>query len=213
MTTISDVVTQIQTRRDQVPAGRALLVALSGIDGSGKGYLSSQIADRLTALSIRTALLHLDGWLNLPPVRFGKERPGEHFYEHAFRFEEMFARLVLPLRQTRSIHLVADFTEETAIAYRPHTYQFEDIEVILLEGIFLLKPAFRNHYDLTVWIDCTFETALERALQRGQEDLPESETIQAYQTIFFPAQRVHFDRDNPRAAAELIVINDPRLET
>ncbi len=36
MTTIREVVTAIQTRRSELPPGRALL-ALSGIDGSGKG--------------------------------------------------------------------------------------------------------------------------------------------------------------------------------
>jgi hypothetical protein len=58
---------------------------------------------------------------------------------------------------------------------------------------------------------CSFETALERALHRGQEELPPDETISAYQTIYFPAQRIHFARDDPRRAADLIISNDPQL--
>src|SRR5262249_45025356 len=163
----------------------------------------------LTNLLIRSALIHVDGWLNLPPVRFSRERPAEQFYQHAFRFEEMFARLVLPLRDNRSIHLIADFTEETATAYRPQEYRFEGIAVIVLRGVFLLKPPYRGHYDLAIWVDCTFETALERSLQRRQEDLPTAETIRAYETIFFPAQRLHLTQDHPREAADLIIVNDP----
>lgn len=45
------------------------------------------------------------------------------------------------------------------------------------------------------WLDCTFETALERALRRGQEGLRLGETIRAYPAIYCPAQRIHFARD------------------
>jgi len=148
---------------------------------------------------------------NLPARRFSQVRPGEHFYENAIRFQELFDQLVLPLRGRRTHEVVADFAEETATAYRPHPYRFEDIDVILLEGIFLFKRAWRPHFDLALWVDCTFETALERALRRGQEGLLPDETIRAYETIYFPAQRIHFARDEPRAGADLVVPNDHRL--
>lgn len=35
--------------------------------------------------------------------------------------------------------------------------------------------------------------------------------MRAYETIYFPAQRVHFERDRPRDAADVVVVNDPRL--
>jgi uridine kinase len=41
--------------------------------------------------------------------------------------------------------------------------------------------------------------------------LPRDETIHAYQSIYFPAQEIHFARDDPRRSADLIVPNDPRL--
>jgi len=157
------------------------------------------------------ANINIDGWLNLPARRFSQDRPGEHFYEHAIRFEELFDQLVLPLRARRTHEVVADFAEETATAYRPHAYRYENVDVILLEGIFLFKRAWRPHFDLALWLDCTFETALERALRRGQEGLPPGETIRAYETIYFPAQRIHFARDEPRAGADLVVPNDHRL--
>jgi uridine kinase len=122
----------------------------------------------------------------------------------------MFAQLVLPLRDHRSLRVEVDFAEETAVAYRKHTYEFQDIEVIVLEGIYLLKRAFQTYYDLSVWIDCSFETALKRALARGQEGLPPEATVSAYRTIYFPAQELHVVRDDPRTAATAIVDNDPR---
>jgi uridine kinase len=77
-----------------------------------------------------------------------------------------------------------------------------------LQGIFLFKQAYRSLFDLAIWVDCTFATALARALQRAQEGLPLAETIAAYETIYFPAQRIHLDQDNPRGSADLILDND-----
>jgi uridine kinase len=202
----------ILRQRRRTPAGQSALVALSGIDGAGKGYLGARLAERLRAEGCNAALLGVDGWLNLPSRRFSADDPAGHFYRHAIRSDEMFARLVLPLRDRRSIRLEADFTDETATTYRSHVYEHHDVDVILLEGIYLLRRDLRAHYDLSIWIECTFETALERALARAQEGMSPRETIRAYETIYFPAQRIHFERDEPCAAASLVIVNDPRLE-
>jgi uridine kinase len=123
----------------------------------------------------------------------------------------MFSQLVHPLRNHRSMRVEAEYADETAAQYRRYIYDFRDIDVIVLDGIYLLKQPFQTYYDLSVWIDCTFETALERAIVRAQEGLSAEETARAYRTTYFPAQEIHFKQDNPRAAATLILNNDARL--
>ncbi|MEA5420302.1 hypothetical protein VB712_13810 [Spirulina sp. CCNP1310] len=185
-----------------------MLVAITGIDGCGKGYMARHIAQALETQGFKIATINIDGWLNLPPVRFSQSHPAEHFYQYAFRFEQMFSQLVLPLRQARSLQLEADFTEETATNYRKHWYHFEAIDIILLEGIYLLKCEWQTHYDLSFWIKCSFETALQRAIDRAQEGLSPEATVAAYQRIYFPAQAIHFQRDTPHRAATSIINND-----
>jgi uridine kinase len=211
MTDLGLAVEKILSQRKEVPWDRGLLVGITGIDGSGKGYLTEKMVQRLREHDVKAAGISVDGWLNLPSKRFNPENPAEHFYGHAIRFEEMFGQLIEPLIRSRSCRLVADFTEETATRYRKHIYHFENIDVVVLEGIFLLKPEYRRYFDLTFWTDCTFETALERALQRRQEGQSASETIQAYQTIYFPAQQIHFARDSPKEVADVILVNDLRI--
>jgi uridine kinase len=191
----------------QTAAGRSALVGVTGIDGSGKGYLCNRLARQLADHGARVALISVDGWLNLPATRFNPANPAEHFYQHSIRFDEMFEQLVLPLRHRRSVRVETDYVEETAGAYRRHLYEFQEIDIILLEGIYLLKRQFQGFYDLSFWIDCSFATALERAIFRGQEGLSPQETIAAYRTIYFPAQEIHFQRDHPRAAADSVIDN------
>jgi uridine kinase len=192
-----------------VSRSRALLVAVSGIDGAGKGHVSRRVAASLTARGLRVAALSVDPWLRLPHERFDPADPAMHFYEHAIRFEEMFETVVFPLCDRRSIRIEADAAEETATAYHRRLWEFDDVDVVLLEGIYLLRRHYRSHYDLACWLDCSFETALERAIARGQEGLGFEETVRAYRSIYFPAQEIHFERDSPRESADVVLSNDP----
>jgi uridine kinase len=205
------VVQEMVAKRRLLPGYRSVLVGISGIDASGKGHVTARLVAALRAQGLHAVGINLDGWLNLPAKRFSRERPAEHFYENALRFEELFEQLILPLRQRRSLRLEAALVEETADDFHRHVYEFEDVDAILLEGIFLFKQAYRPLFDLAVWVDCSFETALERALARGQEGLPAEETVRAYETIYFPAQRLHFRVDSPRGSADHILPNDARL--
>jgi uridine kinase len=198
-----DVVSELRRRQ---PPG-SLLVAVSGIDGSGKTTLSVRLAAALEALGVRTALIHLDPWHTPPSVRFAAEDPGGHFYANAFRFRELFERLVNPLRRARSLHLCIDLTRLPENDLVTRTYDFEGVDVIVLEGIFLLKRELAARYDLAYWIECPFETALRRALARNQEGEEEEALRRDYETIYFPAQRIHLDNDHPHAAARAVIDN------
>lgn len=207
MTSFEELCVAVETARNQMPASKALLVGISGIDARGKGYVAAKLAASLEQRGLRCGVINADGWLNLPHIRFTTEDKARHFYQNAICFDEMFRRLIRPLESARSIEVIADQVEETAPDFHPHHFKFMNRDVILLEGIFLLKFDFRALFDLTIWIDCSFDIALQRAIARGQEGLPREDTIEAYETIYFPAQRLHFEIDNPRSFADLIIPN------
>lgn len=210
MVDLSEVIDRIESARHTAARSRAVLVALSGIDGSGKGYVTRILADALEGKGYRVAAINIDGWLNLPEVRFDEADPAGHFYRQAIRFNDLFSQLALPLRDSRSVDVEVDHAEETATTYTSRRYSFEEVDIVILEGIYLLKRSFLEHYDLAVWIDCSFETALERAIARAQEGLPPAETVRAYQRVYFPAQEIHYRLDRPAEAADVVLVNDDR---
>lgn len=81
------------------------------------------------------------------------------------------------------------------------------MDVVVLEGIFLLRTEWRARYDLSFWIDCSERTALERALRRNQERLSPERLIADYRRIYFPAQRVHAVCDEPRWHADGLFVD------
>ena len=211
MATLHTVIDEILDARNTIPSDRSALIAISGIDAGGKGYFTERLVGALQAKGVRTVSVNVDAWLSLPGKRFGTSDPPENYYQNAIRFEEMFTETVFPLRDHGSLRVEINYADETATEYQRRTLQFDDVEVIVLEGIYLMKRSFQSYYDRSIWIECGFETALERAISRGQEGLPPEETIRDYRTIYVPAQELHFQRDDPKGVADLIVNNDERL--
>ena len=70
-----------------------------------------------------------------------------------------------------------------------------------------MRRDLRPRYDASLWVECPFETALERALRRNQEGKPEAQLRADYERIYFPAQRLHIAQDAPAAHADLVVAN------
>jgi len=207
--TLQAVVDQALAARRSVPSERSVLTAVSGIDAGGKGYFTERLVAALRSQDVRAVAISVDAWLNIG--RFDPTNPPDHYYNNAIRFEEMFAETILPLRDHRSLQVEINYADELSTEYERCTYEFEDVDVIILEGIYLLKRSFQPLYDRSIWIDCGFETALERAISRGQEGLPPEETTRDYCDIYNPAQELHFERDNPKGFATLVVNNDARL--
>jgi uridine kinase len=206
-TGLAIAVDRIRAVRQRTDPRRAMLVAVSGIDASGKGYLTEVMSRSLGAGGFNVAMLHIDAWLRISTQQ--SANPVEHFYRDGFRFKEMFSSLVLPLRDHGRVRVTAETVDGTTSVYGRTQFEFSSVNIVLLEGIFLMKRDFVAQYDLSIWLDCSFETALRRAVTRRQEGLGRKETIRAYRSLYFPAQRLHFERDAPRAAADFILDNDP----
>src|SRR5205823_12926074 len=99
---------KIVATRAEKSAEQAILVGISGIDAGGKGFITEKIAKRLQELGWRVAKINADDWLNLPEVCLSRRALGEHFYEHAMRFDKMFDQLIVPLKHDRAVSFVAD---------------------------------------------------------------------------------------------------------
>src|SRR6266581_4034557 len=86
-------------------ADHIFTVAISGIDASGKGYITKLLEDELRSNGLKIASINLDPWQNPISVRLQKENAAENFYQNVFRWNDMFDQLIIPLRRNGSIQL------------------------------------------------------------------------------------------------------------
>ena len=183
-------------------------IAISGIDASGKGYTAKLLQEELDSKGYRVANINIDPWQNPIAVRLRKENAAENVYENIFRWTDFFEQLIFPLQKNKSIYLETEGIRSDADIYYPLVYDHTDIDILLIEGILLFKKKYLEHYDRKIWIDCSFETGLQRAVQRNVERLYEERLIHDYEIFYYAAQRLHFEKDDPKKTADVIFSND-----
>ena len=157
---------------------------------------------------MRVAPIGIDPWQNPQTIRFGGADLGRHFYAHAIRFDALFGELIEPLVEKRSIRLATRGIRTDRDEWDELIYDFQDVDVVLVEGILLFRRALVRRYDLRVWIECSFETALRRALVRNVEALTVESLVQDYERMYHAAQRHHLAMDAPQEAAEIVMWNE-----
>ena len=195
------------------PHDHVFTVAISGIDASGKGYVAKRLEKRLTSEGLRVANINVDPWQNPIPIRLNEENPAENFYQNVFRWSDVFDQLIVPLRKNKSIQLTSRLIASHADEYFDFEFSYQNIDILLIEAILLFQKRLLRHYDYKIWIDCSFKTGLQRALKRNVERLTPERLVEDYGKYYYPAQRVHFRRDNPKELSDVIYCNDQLLGT
>ncbi len=208
---IADAAVMTSPRRGSA----AVLLGISGIDASGKSTLAREVSRVLTERGVPHALLSVD-WFHTPAdVRFqphplpahaaAPSDPGEHFYRHAFRWDDLFDTLIDPLLASGSCDAEVGIHDMRTDRITPRRIVHTGVRVVVLEGIFIFRSEAVKRFDLRVWIDCAFETALRRALARNQEGVAPDSLRADYQRVYFPAQRYHIERDRPAEQCDVIL--------
>ena len=87
--------------------------------------------------------------------------------------------------------------------------------MLLLDGVFLLRPELIDHWDLTVFVSAAFDQTLDRARIRDLVLLGSAAEVERrFRTRYIPAQELYFAEARPADHADITVHNDdPRLPT
>jgi len=207
MNPVEELCNSILEKKKIYDGDRLFTVAISGIDASGKGYVTKLLQQKLEEKGYRAASINIDPWQNRLPVRLRKENAAENVYENIFRWNDFFEQLLFPLQANKSIYLKTTGIHTHADEYYPLVYDFNNPDILLIEGILLLKKKYLPYYDYKIWIDCSFETGMQRAISRNAEKLEKEKLIEDYNTFYYPAQRLHLEKDQPLHTADLIFEN------
>lgn len=81
--------------------------------------------------------------------------------------------------------------------------------VLLLDGVFLLRPELIDRWDLSIFVSVAFEQAVERARIRDLARLGSAAEVERrFRTRYIPAQKLYFATACPADHADIIVHND-----
>lgn len=187
-------------------SNKALIVAISGIEGGGKRILTEKIAEALRLENITVAIVHGDDWEASESVRFNVMNSPEEYYLNAYRFDEMIEELILPLKLFNSVKTSVSLDD----VMHPRTvdYNFEDVDIILIEGVYLLQEAYLDLYDYTCWVESEFDAALARLAGQSNIEQSQEALVNLFELLIKPAGQYHIFTDDPKGNANSIYIEE-----
>jgi phosphoribulokinase len=189
MTTAHDVLWGIAELADRV-SRRPLLVGVDGLGGSGKSTLAGVLHDAPQVSAVVSGDdfygPEVEGWAGLTP---------EQGYERFFDHERLAHQVLGPLSRRHTAwyqrydwqrNVLGEWTEIRAV------------NVIVVEGVYLLRPDLRRYWDLSVFVDAPWEVRLARQVARGEN------TVEAIR-LWMDAEKYYERVCEPRAHADLVL--------
>jgi uridine kinase len=199
--------------------GHVLRVAIDGPDASGKTTVADALAGELArqhavgGRARRVIRAGIDGFHRPREARYrqGSLSP-RGYYEDSFDYAALCELLLEPLGPGGSRWYQAQIFDHRTDTPRASPRQLAGAGAVLVfDGVFLLRPGLRSHWDLTVFVDVEPAEALRRALVRDLPLLGSAATVaERYQRRYLPGQRLYQAAATPQATADVVIDNtDP----
>lgn len=182
-----------------------VLVAVDGPDAAGKTTLADALAGRLASPVVRASV---DSFHQPAAVR--RQRGGlspEGYYRDSFDHAALEGELLEPFRSG------ADRVRTGRFDHRADASAVTDSDVpprcvLVLDGVFLLRPELRHWWTLSVYLHVPPEVTLVRARLRDLADLGSvAEVERRYRARYLPGQALYREEADPEGCADVVLDN------
>lgn len=183
------------------------LIAIDGVDGSGKSTFARYLAPELHARPVVT--IHVDDFLNLREVRHRRGRSSpEGFWLDTYDYAALDEYVLQPLgKRGNGLYRpgVTDVRRNTRLQLDP--LRAPEDALVLVEGMFLHRDELVEQWDYSIFLDVPFtETARRMAMRDGSHPDPEHPSMRRY----VGGQRLYFENAMPWVKATRLIDNtDP----
>ncbi len=191
--------------------GGRTLVAVDGVDGSGKSTFADDLATLVQESGTKVLRISFDNFLNPQQIRHARGRTSpEGYFEDSYDYRRFIADVLEPLGPDGSgRYRTASYDYRTETPLNPPWQVAPERVVVIIDGMFLHRETLRTArgrkvWDLSVWLDVPFDVSVPRLAHRdGTSPDPEHPSNRRY----VEGQRLYLERCEPAARADLVVSN------
>lgn len=192
--------------RDVATLRRPALIAIDGVDGSGKTTFAARFAAAIERAGRPCVVVHEDDFLAPRSVRYRRGRVSpEGFFRDSYDLHALARDVLDPLRPDgdRRIRRRA-FDHRLDAAIDTPAEEVPVAAVVLVEGMFLHRDELSSRWDWSVFLDVPFtETARRMALRDGSHPDPEHPSMRRY----VEGQRIYLAECRPHERATIVLSN------
>ncbi len=204
--TRDELLTVLSEKIKSMYVGQPLIIGIDGIDTSGKTTITRLLNERID----NSFVLSIDMFHNKNSVR---KREGdfspEGYYNDSFNYQYLVETVLSKIRVGEKQitfkvfnHKEDDYVDEIKI-------DLIEKPIILFEGVFMHREELDDYYDLTIYLDITFEEMLERAKKRDLDDfISLDELLDKYERRYIEGQKIYIHTVNPTDKANIVIDNN-----
>jgi uridine kinase len=208
-------------------AGRPVRVAIDGVAASGKTTIADELAVVLRQRGRHVIRACGDGFHRPRNERYRRgQYSAQGCYQDTFDYPALTGLLLDPLGPggtleyqtavfdhhtdtSEAIELMQLAVRRHGMAVRPVAATAPADAVLVLDGVFLLRPELRDRWDLKIHLSVQASEILRRARIRDLGVFGSIEEVdRRYRSRYLPAQEIYQADDRPMEQADFIVIND-----
>ncbi|MDO9379811.1 MAG: uridine kinase [Nocardioidaceae bacterium] len=207
-----DVVARLATHVLAAGPGR-LRVALDGRTAAGKSTLGHELAEHVAAAGRPVLRASLDDYKRPWAERHLYDRAsGDGFYRNAFDHDQIRALLLDPAGPDGSGDVVLCALDAFAqVDRRDVVDHLPDDGVLLVDGVFALRPELVDGWDVRIRVEVPPEVALERGIRRDDPTWSGADPWELHHDRYAAAEEVYLREVDPVRLADLVLDNtDPR---
>jgi uridine kinase len=207
----AEMIEQLAEFIQQINRPHPLRVAIDGVDASGKTTLANELATALQRTDRKVIRASVDNFHNPEHIRRrqGSLSP-EGFYYDSYNYPALVKNLLEPLGPNgdrRYKASVFNLRQDMPVV-SPLITATKDA-ILLLDGIFLLRPQLLAYWDLTIYIGVEFCKTLERGATRDAELYGSYENAELrYRERYIPGQQLYHQEAQPLDKADILIDNN-----
>lgn len=188
-----------------------LRVAVTGIDASGKTHFADELGEAVSHRDRHAVRVSIDDFYR-PSHRARAEAHAYtpvSYYEEAIDYPLFEAQVLTPAGQSDpALIKPANWDLLKNIPSSAERVEILPQSLLIVDGVFLLHPVLRAHWDTIIWLEVDWETALQRALTRDSVwKRSPSEIETRYRDRNFAAHRHYVKHTGGSSSAEIVIDN------
>jgi uridine kinase len=152
-----------------LPLGHPTRVAVDGRGAAGKTTLADELAEAVRARAREVLRASIDDF-HRPGHKYRSQRGGwtpQSYYDEGYDYDAFRDLLLRPLGPGGNRRCRPALFDSFHDAWLPAEWREVGARaVVIIDGVFLLRPELAGYWDYIIWLDIDHETMVERARRR-----------------------------------------------
>jgi uridine kinase len=183
---------------------RRLVVAIDGMDASGKTTFAAELAEALRSRGRSTLVIHADDFMHPRSLRHrrGRDSPEGYFHD-SYDYGSLARHVLEPLGPSGDGWFRAGTVDRTRDVPAEYPLRWAGPSTItIVEGLFLLRDELVDRWAYSVFLDVETQTALGRKARRDGVVLAPGSPLTGR---YVEGQRIYLESCRPRERATWVL--------